>query len=286
MRGCARYRHQRRGSTLVEFAIVALVMYLLLAAMIEFGRIFYSAQAVQQTADVAARELARCTLPPDITFATALKDPDVVRRVYSSDWLVIELDRVPDGDLDALFAQAPLVNQLLRPLMIVDQPDTGPRMLRYPGRLKSITDTNSPYSNETTNPNHLTVDVPIIVGNDESQITFLDVVEEVKPGGQSTGPFSFVADVPNGQEWQRGLVALRINYPYQAATMTAYQSNPDDPLAPNIGNPIVVPPGDQGPAGTNAGVNGLGRQYAFARQVRPYRKVLSGQAIARREILQ
>ena len=49
----------RRGSVLVEFALIALILYLILAATIEFGRALMAAQLLQQAADIAAREVAR-----------------------------------------------------------------------------------------------------------------------------------------------------------------------------------------------------------------------------------
>ena len=49
----------RRGSVLVEFALIALILYLILAATIEFGRALMAAQLLQQAADIAAREVVR-----------------------------------------------------------------------------------------------------------------------------------------------------------------------------------------------------------------------------------
>ena len=73
-----------------------------------------------------------------------------------------------------------------------------------------------------------------------------------------------------------------------------------DPLNRPIGNPILADdeavvenneaPGtllpDGGVVGTYSGPYGLGRQFAFVREVRPYRKLLSAQAIFRREVFQ
>ena len=54
---------KRRGQALVEFAIVCLAVYLLLAAILTFGQWLYSAQGLQQAVDVAAREISRTPLP-------------------------------------------------------------------------------------------------------------------------------------------------------------------------------------------------------------------------------
>ena len=53
----------RRGQALVEFAVVCLVVYMLLAAILTFGQWLYSAQGLQQAVDVAAREISRTPLP-------------------------------------------------------------------------------------------------------------------------------------------------------------------------------------------------------------------------------
>ena len=55
----------RRGQSLVEFAVVALVIYMLLAAILTFGHLLYVAQGLQQAADLAAREISRTPLSAD-----------------------------------------------------------------------------------------------------------------------------------------------------------------------------------------------------------------------------
>ncbi len=46
---------KRAGQSLVEFALVALVLYMLLAAILTFGHMLYVAQGLQGAADLAAR---------------------------------------------------------------------------------------------------------------------------------------------------------------------------------------------------------------------------------------
>jgi len=271
MRSLAQYPGSRRGSVLVEFAFVALVLYLLLAATIEFGRIFFSAHTLQTAVDVGTRELAHLPLPATSTFDAALQDPTVQARIYSQDWLVVDLDSLP-SDLDAFWADKPVLNQQLRNLMILDT-ETGQRLLRYPGALVSATGTPTGY----------TVRIPVVDAS--NTVVWHDVVEEIKPEGAAEGPFSLLAPPPNPPEL-RGFVALRINYPYQAAALTGYRSNPanqpgESPM-PNIDFPVETDD-DAGP-GTYTGPLGLGKQYALGKEVRPYRKVLSAQAIYRREV--
>ena len=126
--------------------------------------------------------------------------------------------------------------------------------------------------------------------NVQTTIEWIPVLEEIAEGSftlASTGP-------------QPGLAAVRLNYPFQAAMITGFLPNPEGPFEPTIGNPIIADdqgvvelnetPGtllpDGGVVGTYSGTYGLGRQLAFAREVRPYRKLLSAQAIYRREVFQ
>ena len=101
----------------------------------------------------------------------------------------------------------------------------------------------------------------------------------------------------------RGVAAIRVNYPYQAAMLSGFRSTPPtttDPFPANITNPILAddgavqennaPPGgllDDGGVGPYAGPYGLGRQLALAgRVVRPFRRLVSAQAIQRREVFE
>jgi len=95
---------------------------------------------------------------------------------------------------------------------------------------------------------------------------------------------------------------VRVNYPCQAATLTGFRflATDVDPLPPNIGAVILsddasvqenneAPGGifEDGAVGPYSGPYGLGRQLAFAgRVVRPFRKLVSAQAIYRREVVE
>ena len=82
----------RRGQALVEFAVVSLVLYMLLAAILTFGQILYSAQGIQQAVDTAARELSRSPLPANDTFSQALADSGVQSRIFDERYLVLSID--------------------------------------------------------------------------------------------------------------------------------------------------------------------------------------------------
>ncbi|MEZ6129762.1 MAG: pilus assembly protein [Planctomycetaceae bacterium] len=156
-------RHPRSGQALVEFAVVALVMYLLLAAILTFGHALYVAQGLQTAADLAAREISRTPLPAVSTFEDALDDPNVRERIFDEALLVIDLEQFyenfPTDDPNGpnifrdLVPTLPLLNQQLVTMMIVDRPALGgiggpdAWLLRYPGALLNRTETIEPPAN-------------------------------------------------------------------------------------------------------------------------------------------
>ena len=291
------HRRNRRGQVLVEFAIVSLVVYLLLAAILTFGQILYCAQAVQQAADVAARELSRTPLAADATFDQALQDQGVRQRVFDERYLVLTID--PGSDPITLngghaLADFPLVNQQLVPIMIYDQIG-GSQVLRYPGAVFM-----DPNPDPTANPpaSGYLVRVPVVAvaaapAPATEQITWVPVLEEINSSA-NPNPFQISSA-------QRGVVALRVNYPFQSASMSGFQPGAD-PSQPG-GTPVVpisakggvappMPPGVGSPVtsdqqfGPYSGEYSLGQQAAWAETVRPYRRLISAQAIFRREVFQ
>jgi len=292
------HRTDRNGAVLVEFAFIALAFYLLFAGTITLGTMVSTAQAVQNAARVGARELALVALPPTMNFRQALHDPAVKARVYDNELLAIPLSAstgLPDT------SSWPVINRMLVPLMIFEKIN-GQNFFHYPGAVIRITSTGQ-YS----------VKVPVISFRDTAgheTITLHDVVEEVVDN-DGNGPFSLAASV--GVYHERGLVALRINCPYQSASMSAYQSGhkavqaddnevhvqsyPGDPVT-DTGyefvanpNPGAVPHGDNPDFGAYTGKYGLGRMYGPALDgsgmsvpVRPFRRMISAQSLFRREV--
>ena len=273
---------------------MALVLYLLLASTVELGRLVFTAQATQNVARVAARELALVPLPPDASFEDALADPRVQQFVYDESFTVIDLDAIGAGSLDEFFATLPTVNQAMRPLMIFDQVTVGGaerRLLRMPGAL--VVDTAGGGNSG------LMVAVPKVVarGADGGEtIEWRRVLEELRPDLDDplSGPFA-VDPIDLGS----GVVALRVNVPYQAAMLSGYQSG-SDPLEPNLDNVIeaddssvtavnAAPGGLAGGSSrftTYAGPYGLGTQYAMSKTVRPFRRMVTSQSIFRRELFE
>lgn len=276
-----------RGGVLIEFALIALVLYLLLAFTLDFGRLFFTAQALQEAARVAARELALVPLPATTTFTAALQDPAVLANIYDPGKLVIPV--ADDATFQLALASLPVVNKALVPLMI-HETIGGAEYLRYPGALLNDPGSSSGFA----------VGIPRVVsrGADGVEtIEWMPPIEEIlsDPADPTTGPFSAASPGP-----QQGLVAIRVNYPFQAAALSGFQQGPDGPFEPG-GAPILadddgvtsanaLPNGQTtaalaGGIGTYAGTYGLGGQLAWAQTRRPFRKLLTAQAIFRREVL-
>jgi hypothetical protein len=268
---------------LVEFSLVVLLLYLLIAGTVEMGRAVFYAQAAQSAARVAARELSLLPLTTTTTLPQALGLTAVKQNIYDPAKLVIDLDALPPGQaLDDLFETLPLVNQALRPLMVFDEIEVGgskKRLLRYPGALWQLPDGT------------LTVKIPRVDdrgANGVETITLLDVVEEIAPGTFAMNP----------NVAKSGVAGVRINVPYQAGMLSGYQQNPAGPYAPNLAFAIEAddgavtvtspPPGTAvggaSTTGVYGGPHGLGQLLAYGKEVRPFRKLVTAQSIYRREV--
>jgi len=300
----------RRGAVLVEFALISLVIYLLIASLLEFGRAYTLAQGADQVARVAARELALAPLPASLTFDEALETDYVKQRIYDPAYLVIDvrlqvpdLDGIPGIDVvevESYFATLPVVNRALRPLMIRESvalaDGAAPRdLIRYPGAL--LVDPNP-----TPGTSGLTVGIPQVVArgaNGQETIVWRRVLEEARPdplnpSTAATSPFSALSP-------EAGLVSVRVHMPYQAAALGSYRESAEGPFEPNLTLPNLADdglvtvaadspaaPGNTlgglQPDGPYGGTFGLGRLYAFGEEVRPFRKLFTAQSIQRREL--
>lgn len=302
---------RRAGQALVEFAVVALALYLLIAAVLTFGHLLYVAQGGQQAVDVAAREISRTPLPADDrTLEQVLRGDanadsalvDVRRRTYDEHYLVLNLDTLHGrATLADLVADLPTVNQQLVPLMVFDQLQ-GVRVLRYPGAV--FTDIDAGDDPVDPPPSGWLVAIPLIATRGGSGVETIDWVPPLEEIDSPANPDPFRITSA-----QRGVAALRLNYPFQAAAMTSFRPNPAGPFEPTIGAPNVAddgavtvvdldgfqPTGALVPSdfdyGPNSGEYGLGRQAALGSveltgglPVRPFRRVITSQAIYRREL--
>ncbi|MFO0687879.1 MAG: TadE family protein [Myxococcota bacterium] len=301
----------RRGGVLVEFALVAFAVWLVLAGVLELGRAFSAQQILQHAARTIARELSQVELAHDASFDEAL------RRVVDSRFLVIDsglLARcgIPDfgaeghsTGLERLFAETlPIGNRLLRPLMIRDR-EGNLELLRYPGALLVRTDGGVSATSGCEAGSIYTVGIPQL-DDAAGSVQWRPVVEESP--GPNAGPAQ-----REGFELARGAWAgIRLNYPFQSAALLAARQDggvdPETGLATRALVDADASYTDQGleqlgaslistdPTGstalsTYAGPRGLGRVYSLpdasgaGRAVRPYRRLLSASAGFRREIL-
>ena len=299
----------RRGGILVEFALIAFIVYLLLAVTLSFGRMLWAAQVMQQASDLFAREMSRTPLDANDTFENALQDTEVTERLYREDFLVIDVSGWAAGGtgqtllewLDSTYTTAfdydgdtvndplPTVNRMLVPLMFIEElpvirggGGTG-TFLRYPGTLLN---TNARPAGPTMTG--YTVAVPLIITRDagtgeETDIEWVEVAEEIE-SGTDADPFQISS--PTG-----GVVALRMNYPFQSSMLSFAASGVGQIEAEDAVEGAKAPPAELGALiteetgyGAYGGTYGLGRQGVFGDTVRPYRKVLSTQAIYRREV--
>lgn len=265
----------------MEFALVAIAFYLLLAGTIEIGRMITTSQIVQNAARVAARELALMPLPATMTFQEALNCPSVREKIYDPAKLCVPILESTTSYTDAW----PVVNRMLLPLMVRGEVG-GQTYLHYPG---AVVDPDG--------PGELTVMVPHVVNRNASgaeNIRWVPVLEEVWSDHSDplSGAFSLSGHGP-----EYGLVSLRVNCPYQATTMTAYEPQDISTETPNnvpilaqdnavtqANSPGGALLGTTNQIGSYAGQYGLGKFYALTKEVRPFRRLVSGQAIFRREV--
>lgn len=256
-----RFPH-RSGQALVEFSLVALVLYLIVGAAITFGIWIYAAGQIQQAANVGARELSQTPLAWDETFEDALEEDVVRKRIYDDRWLVIDLGKLVEEDSNYNFftdvvPKMPLLNQQLAPLYILDcvdhDDDPGTedlRLMRYPGAILNRGEiVESPVIDEPWVMQQLVVQIPIVVDRKSDtngggeRIRWVDVVEEIdteeladEDTGENPDPFSLANEGENAEDDPpRGVVALRIHYPAQSAWMSSFQDL--GKVVPNVGDP-------------------------------------------------
>jgi hypothetical protein len=335
----------RRGQSLLEFAVVALVLYMLLAAMLTFGHALYVAQSLQTAVDLGAREISRTPLPADITLDNPASDPepgalhrDAVRsRVFDEAFLVVDLNAFYGGGGSPNFFQdavplMPSLNQQLAAVMIVDRPDfdgdgtPDAWLLRYPGALLErqtplTPPTGAMYPSWVAT--QYAVGIPVVttrastgpgaVGGFET-VRWVPIVEEIDSENSPADDTAPNSDPFRLNSQHRGIVALRVNFPFQSASMSSFRPNAQGifeatsgaPNAADDGAVTELNPADRpgnltgAPlaaggvyAGTYGGQFGLGAQGALGgeyftggRPVRPFRRVISAQAVYRREVFE
>ena len=298
-----RHRTRRRGQALLEFAFLLPVLVIIVGATITFGLFFFQLNTLQQAVDVTAQEISRMPFAAtaelglgdlDAATSTVMYDADFLAQIYDEQYLVVHESEWDggtafNGDFQAYVDTWPLLNRLLANVMVRDD-SLATGAIRYPGAVV----TNSNTSEET-------VLIPIIsyaVDGSETLAEWVAPVTEIRPGG-GDGPFALDA-TNTAASFVPGMVALRINYPAQSTTLInrvgangeVIVEADDTSIADGTtgSNYTLSVANKTGTAGTtiHSGRYGLGRQAAVwkAAGVRPYRKVLSVQAIYRREVFE
>lgn len=302
----------RSGAVLVEFALIAFVFYLLLAATFEMGHMVVANQILNAAARVGARELSILPLPAEMTFDQAMNDPvdvtqtgtnpimaaaaEVHESVYDRGRLVIDVTGKTDVEVQQILDSLPALNKALAPLMVREHVTVGANeldLVRYPGAL-----VQNPYYHAAPyfedNPYNVLIPHVTTDSTGHESIQWLPVIQEIRPDPADplTGPFSIASTTSIGP---RCTVALRINYPFQASMLSAYVDGSASGGALNT--PVEADdPSVSAPGGVQAvahesnqtsisGTYGLGKLYALGKEVRPYRRLLSAQCIAPRERL-
>lgn len=299
---------RRRGQSLVELALVALVLYLLLAATVDLGRATLSVQVIEDAARVAARELALMPFPPTGVLTRDALETDLFRaRVFDPNWLVIDLDDLDAAGVALEELRLPPVNEQLRPLFVLELVG-GRRLLRYPGALILSPYAHLPASASppVTPSQLLTVRIPRVRydAGGETIYDWVDVVEPAAADDPSTAPVEDPFPITGAADPRQGLAALRVNYPFQAATIGNFRETSADPFDANVSDAVVaddagvldtstdapassdfiVPDASTTGASPVSGRYGLGKQLALDQELRPFRRVQTAQAVFRREI--
>ncbi len=168
---------RRRGQALVEFALIALVLAVMLGAMLSLGHMFFAAHTIQQAVDVAAQEIARTPFPAasELGLGSFVSVPNSVmestlfkEQIFDERHLVIDPDNPNDPKeyvscdrqvvLSEIATRLPLLNRLLVTAMIHDKTYDPPMsscqtserppfvgVFRYPGAIVTYDDNGTQY---------------------------------------------------------------------------------------------------------------------------------------------
>ena len=308
----ARDTRRRAGGILVEFCLSVMALWLIAAAIVDLGRAFSAAHLLQSAARSAAREIALDDETAwDAPFQTALE------RVFDPNYLVVDAscleDRArgsgttPDFELrEAL--QGRVLNLALKPLMIFEDVQLGGeqnRLIRYPGALLA---SGQGDDQATCAREDFTVGIPEI-DDEASRIDIWPVVEELIEG-------SYSLETSGDSSIPPGTATLQIRYPFQAVALTdwrvvdgfnqplrasendGYQTNLDPLAAEGVATLDALDARQSDGALQAYAQNGLGKtlpvyggrlglgvQGVLGREVRPYRRVITAQAMAPREVI-
>ena len=240
---------------------------MILAAVLTFGQLLYCAQSLQPAADLAARELARTPLPATSTFYEALQDPGVRGRVFDERYLVLTIDTAIPEQMGSLpgsnqitfnggyrIADFPLGDSTTVPAFYLRRDHSGHDNRRYEqlgNRDSGDAISGAVFTDPNPKPNPpyppasgYLVRIPVLqyppiqpgpvpaIESGAKQVGWVPVIEEIQSSSASNpvppeSSSSFPVSSP-----QRGIVALRINYPYQSASMSGFRPPSDGTSLP------------------------------------------------------
>jgi len=264
----------------------------------------------EPTQELGLGRLDKCNLSDLV-----VDESDFKNQIYDEKHLVIpdsawDASTAFNNDFQSYVATLPLLNRLLVPVMIRDSKLD---LTRYPGALV----TNDQGDQTVLIPLVAYNYNGIVDGYQcagETIVEWVAPVEEIRvdhDGDGATakeGPYRLVSNSESANDnpsFVRGMVAIRINYPAQSTTLI---NRTNLPAASNptgkVGQVIVVaddqslsdgdtgcytlvvndPSLANGPADPFGGRYGLGSLSVLKGSVRPYRKVMTFQAIYRREV--
>ena len=262
------------------------------------------------TQELGLGRLDKCSLTDLV-----VDESDFKNQIYDEKHLVIpdsawDASSAFNDDFQSYVATLPLLNRLLVPVMIRD---AKLNLTRYPGALvtNDLGEQTVLIPLVAYNYNGI-VDGYQCAG--ETIVEWVAPVEEIRVDHDADGstakegPYRLVSNVEAANDipsFVRGMVAIRINYPAQSTTLI---NRTNLPAASNptgkLGQVIVVaddqslsdgdtgcytlivndPPIANGGADPFGGRYGLGSLSVLKGNVRPYRKVMTFQAIYRREV--
>lgn len=317
-------RRREGGGVIIEFSIAITVLWLILAATLDLGRAFAAAHLLQSAARTAARELALRPLAWNADFdgqngaIRDIFDPSylVLRAQCIEDEAALQ-GRTPGEQLDFLLAsEGLLLNRMLRPLMVYEEVAVGgaqQRLLRYPGTLLRASASTTP-AQDSTCRTPFVVAIPE-VDDTEGRVVFRGIVEELQPGAFRFGEATIGGMLP-------GTASVQLRYPFQAVGLSAWRivdgvnrampvAQTDAYTVEGLGSGVrdgrqlieattidaldalgqdgeLVAYAQRGagdPLPVYGGRLGLGSQLVLGQRVRPFRRVISAQAIAPREVV-
>ncbi|MCG8648776.1 MAG: pilus assembly protein [Pirellulales bacterium] len=315
----------RRGQALLEFGIISFLIFTIVIGTLGYGIQLWSAIMLQQAVDTGAVAASRVPLAPDVSFPQALENSEFRSLVYDPKFLVVTDQELAAANLTfgEFMSRTPTLNRMLAPLMVRDgdlhrYPGTIVNYTDFDGVTSEQTVLVPTVTGRGTRV--VTWRFPV------EEISYLGTSSSSEYSVFPTYDVAYIpaAEVTGGVP-PTGLAGLRINYPHQSSIAPAFQYRdaagnairpgegqvafndliladenlvvaplpttfattvlPSGFTAHRAGFSLAVSGADQS-LGPFSGQYGLGRFVVGNLQVRPFRQVMSFQAVRLRELFQ